>query len=272
MTSDEQQLPEDIDVLDMDEREDEGDVPKGPATLSDKRRAQNQIFEDWIRSEAVHEASRPRRNLEHDDATDEQQSIRSLMAKQESTEIIKNPRDYQLELFERAKKENLIAVLDTGSGKTLIAVMLLRWVLDNELEARATGNAHKVAFFLVPSVNLVFQQFAVLEANLDHNIAQFCGDMRLDAWSKAVWEKHFAENKVIVCTADILLHCLARSFVTVRQINLLIFDEAHHAKKGHSYARIIKDHYLAEEDSRTRPRIFGMTVSFSLTLHSSKKS
>lgn len=37
-----------------------------------------------------------------------------------------DPREYQLELFEKAKKENIIAVLDTGSGKTLIAVMLLK--------------------------------------------------------------------------------------------------------------------------------------------------
>lgn len=32
----------------------------------------------------------------------------------------------QTELFERAKKENVIACLDTGAGKTLIAVMLLQ--------------------------------------------------------------------------------------------------------------------------------------------------
>jgi len=37
-----------------------------------------------------------------------------------------DPREYQIELFEKAKKENIIAVLDTGSGKTLIAVMLLK--------------------------------------------------------------------------------------------------------------------------------------------------
>lgn len=37
-----------------------------------------------------------------------------------------DPREYQMELFEKAKKENIIAVLDTGSGKTLIAVMLIK--------------------------------------------------------------------------------------------------------------------------------------------------
>jgi hypothetical protein len=41
-------------------------------------------------------------------------STRSLISKQESTVIITDPREYQIELFERAKKQNIIAVLDTG--------------------------------------------------------------------------------------------------------------------------------------------------------------
>lgn len=47
-------------------------------------------------------------------ANEENLSIRSLMAKQESNVIITDPREYQLELFEKAKMQNIIAVLDTG--------------------------------------------------------------------------------------------------------------------------------------------------------------
>lgn len=47
-------------------------------------------------------------------ADDDQLSIRNLMSKQESTVIITDPREYQVELFEKAKKQNIIAVLDTG--------------------------------------------------------------------------------------------------------------------------------------------------------------
>ena len=47
-------------------------------------------------------------------ANDEELSIRDLISKQESTVIITDPREYQVELFERAKKQNIIAVLDTG--------------------------------------------------------------------------------------------------------------------------------------------------------------
>ncbi len=212
-------------------------------------------------------------------AADEELSIRSLMSKHESAVIIADPREYQIELFEKAKQQNTIAVLDTGqtsppkknswyisktsvgSGKTLIAVLLLRHIIDQELECRANGGEHRTAFFLVgfmflpyqsltlmifqvDCVTLVFQQFAVLECNLGHKVERFCGEMGCDLWLKSTWQKYFAENMVIVCTAEILLQCLMHSFISIDKINLLIFDEAHHAKKNHAYARSVGRLYL----------------------------
>lgn len=74
-------------------------------------------------------------------------SIHQLLPEREK--IINNPRAYQLELFERAKKENVIAVLDTGSGKTLIACLLLRYMMEEELERRTQGKEKRSSFFLV---------------------------------------------------------------------------------------------------------------------------
>ena len=101
-----------------------------------------------------------------ENADEEKLSIRSLMAKQESNVIISDPREYQIELFEKAKKQNIIAVLDTGersmarttirafndslgSGKTLIAVLLLRYIIDKELEERAKAKKRRISFFLL---------------------------------------------------------------------------------------------------------------------------
>ena len=95
----------------------------------------------------------------------------------------------------------------------------------------------RVTSFQVPSVTLVFQQSAVLERNLDHKVERLCGAMKCQLWTSHIWNKLFAENKVIVCTAEVLQQCLMHSFISVRQINLLIFDEAHHAKKNHAYAQ-----------------------------------
>ncbi|KAL8861765.1 MAG: hypothetical protein Q9178_001966 [Gyalolechia marmorata] len=191
---------------------------------------------------------------------DESLSVRELIRKDQPCKVT-SPREYQLELFERAKQQNTIAVLDTGSGKTLIAVLLLRHILDQELEDRLAGQKHRIAFFLVDSVTLVFQQYEFLKVNLDQRIECFCGEMGTDHWAKETWQKHLGQNMIIVCTAEILHQCLMRSFIRMNQINLLIFDEAHHAKKNHPYARIIKDFYITDDDQTKRPRIFGMTAS-----------
>ncbi|KXT03338.1 hypothetical protein AC578_3962 [Pseudocercospora eumusae] len=234
----------------------------GPINWKEKRRAQKAIFDTWITSSAGQEALKPKDRLGKPKSdVDEEQSVHSLLAQQQrDTQIVKNPREYQIELFERAKQQNTIAVLDTGSGKTLIAVLLLRWIIDQEIENRDKGGPAKISFFLVASVTLVYQQFAVLETNLDHKVARLCGGDNADRWNKSRWLKECYENKAIVCTAEILFQALSFGYLTMKQINLLIFDEAHHTKKNHSYARIIKDFYL-EEEIHDRPRIFGMTAS-----------
>jgi endoribonuclease Dicer len=85
--------------------------------------------------------------------------------------------------------------------------------------------------------------------------------MGASLWRKPTWDAYFAKNMVIVCTAEVLVQCLMHSFMSMAQINLLIFDEAHHAKDNHPYARIMKDYYLHETVVMKRPRIFGMTAS-----------
>ena len=52
---------------------------------------------------------------------------------------------------------------NVGSGKTLIAVLLLKYILDKELEDRAMGKPPRIAFFLVRQA---FQQIS--RNNTDH--------------------------------------------------------------------------------------------------------
>lgn len=75
-------------------------------------------------------------------------SVRSLLSNT-TRQIISDAREYQLELFDKAKQQNTIAVLDTGSGKTLIATLLIRWMLEQELEQRAKGSKPRICVFLV---------------------------------------------------------------------------------------------------------------------------
>ena len=66
-------------------------------------------------------------------------------------------RPYQRELLEKAKKENIIVYLGTGSGKTYIAIMLIK-----EMRAELKN---KKAIFLVNSVPLVDQQAEAIRIN-----------------------------------------------------------------------------------------------------------
>ena len=109
-------------------------------------------------------------------------------------------------------------------------------------------------------VTLVFQQASVLDKNLDQPVDRLCGAMGTDFFAKNTWNDILSKNMVIVCTPDILLHALDHGFTSMSQINLLIFDEAHHAKKNHAYARLIKDFYV-HADEGARPKLFSMTAS-----------
>lgn len=61
-------------------------------------------------------------------------------------------RSYQLEALETALKQNTIVYLETGSGKTLIAIMLLR-----SYAYLLRKPSPYIAVFLVPTVVLVTQ-------------------------------------------------------------------------------------------------------------------
>lgn len=108
-------------------------------------------------------------------------------------------------------------------------------------------------------VVLCLQQYNVLSANLDHPVGKFHGNTITGLKTKEDWDGHIRDNMVIVCTAQILLDLLGSGLISMDQINLLIFDEAHHTKKGHPYARIVRDHYMRVKTDR--PRILGMTAS-----------
>ncbi|TKX27681.1 dicer-like protein [Elsinoe australis] len=249
---------EDADSEDENDVLDTNDVAP---THESKRRRQHALFKTWMLQQAATDIQHGNQDKRSKHPEKEQLSISQIIGEQESEHIIDDPREYQLELFERAKQQNTIAVLDTGTGKTLIAVLLLRHIIEQELEDRLQGKPHRIAFFLVPAVNLVFQQQAVLKNNLNFEIARVYGAMGIDLWTKDRWDSLFSKHKVIVCTPEVLHLCLAHGFIRMDQINLLIFDEAHHAKQQHPYCKIMRDYFDQDLDSSLQPRVFGMTAS-----------
>ncbi len=137
--------------------------------------------------------------------------------------------------------------------------MLLRHVLEQELENRSNGCMRQTAFFVVDKVALCMQQYQVIRANLPFPVIKFYGEMQPMDQVQSSWDEQFDKNMIVVCTAQTLLDCLSHGFISMSKINLLIFDEVHHAKKGHPYAAIMRQYYPRSKD--IKPRVLGLTAS-----------
>uniref|UniRef100_A0A0E0IU73 Uncharacterized protein n=1 Tax=Oryza nivara TaxID=4536 RepID=A0A0E0IU73_ORYNI len=165
------------------------------------------------------------------------------------------PRGYQVEVFEAALRGNTIAVLDTGSGKTMVAVMLAR---EHARRVRAGEAPRRIVVFLAPTVHLVHQQFEVIREYTDLDVMMCSGASRVGEWGADHWKEEVGRNEIVVMTPQILLDALRHAFLTMSAVSLLIFDECHRACGSHPYARIMKEFYFG---SQWRPDVFGMTAS-----------
>lgn len=87
------------------------------------------------------------------------------------------PRAYQMDIFNKAMRDNVIAILDTGAGKTLIAALLIRHLHNIDAFEKLK---RRWSIFLVPKVPLVCQQQKYLAGNLNLRVKAFYGDMSLD--------------------------------------------------------------------------------------------
>ncbi|TYI19298.1 hypothetical protein ES332_A07G155600v1 [Gossypium tomentosum] len=165
-------------------------------------------------------------------------------------------RQYQLDVLEQAKRKNTIAFLETGAGKTLIAVLLMKSISD-DLQKHTRK---MLSVFLVPKVPLVYQQAEVIRERTGFQVGHYCGEMGQDFWDARRWQREFESKQVLVMTAQILLNILRHSIIKMESINLLILDECHHAVKKHPYSLVMSEFYHTTPKEK-RPSVFGMTAS-----------
>ena len=134
------------DDSDTDDDKHAANVPGPLLTNSQRKQAQNTLFEDYVREK---DESQLRERVQRAEISMHSVDDINLPATANGRRIIDRVRDYQSELFARAKAGNIIAVLDTGSGKTLIAALLLRETVSKEMDDRAAGRSPRTSFFLV---------------------------------------------------------------------------------------------------------------------------
>ena len=166
------------------------------------------------------------------------------------------PRLYQKQLLSLAMECNIIAVVDTGAGKTLVAVLLLKHMHSLEDPNRMK----RVSLFLVPTVTLVAQQAEYITRNSNLKTEKLWGG-KVDIYDCVeYWNDAVKTYDVFVMTPEIAREALDHAYISIEQINLIIFDECHHARGNNACALLMEGHYFFVEESK-RPRILGMTAS-----------
>ncbi|KAK1219930.1 Dicer-like protein 2 [Marasmius sp. AFHP31] len=174
-------------------------------------------------------------------------------------------RGYQREMLEESLRRNIIIAMDTGSGKTHVAVLRLK--IEAERESR------KISWFFAPTVSLCEQQHRVISEALPVSVGLITGAKHPDQWKDTnMWQTVLRDYRVVVSTPQVLLDALRHGYIVMgRDLSLLIFDEAHHAVEGDPYNRIMQEFYKAlpprirRPDGTipdfVRPMVMGLTAS-----------
>jgi endoribonuclease Dicer len=92
-------------------------APAVPKRVSERKRTDAAIFEAWLKTKEKSQAFKKQRIevRERVGRVKSKMTTASLVRQSQSRRIVDSPREYQIELFERAKEKNTIIVLDTGN-------------------------------------------------------------------------------------------------------------------------------------------------------------
>ncbi|GAA5897045.1 hypothetical protein JCM6882_007340 [Rhodosporidiobolus microsporus] len=147
------------------------------------------------------------------------------------------PRVFQMQALEQALERNVVVRADTGAGKTLIAVMVLRQM------AALEANEGQLAVFLTPTVSLVHQQAGVLRDQTLLKVKEFVGADGVDFWKRDKWQEQLRQADAIVLTPQIFLDVLSKAYWSMDKVSLIVF---YHPRKA---------------AGQPVPRILGLTAS-----------
>ncbi len=160
----------------------------------------------------------------------------------------KTPRRVQLEALLHTVQKNMIVVIPTGCGKTLIAGLVMACF--------RRKNPRKLAVMVVDRIPLAHQQQQALVQDTGMSVCVMCGETFSESMLTAI---HSGETDALVVTGDLLLTLLYAERLLVSECCVVVFDECHHAVKNHSFAKIL---YLIRDCAvQSQPRLLGLTAS-----------
>lgn len=156
-------------------------------------------------------------------------------------------RDYQKKIAEVAGSTNTLVVLPTGLGKTMIAMMVAAQVLEGRPESKV--------MVLAPTRPLVMQHFRSFKEGIrlpEGLMATLTGTVD-PGERELIWMK----SRVIFATPQTVYNDLRHGRVSLKDVALAVFDEAHRSVKDYTYTKLA----TAYRESADHPLILGLTAS-----------
>ncbi|XP_071090516.1 ATP-dependent RNA helicase DHX58-like isoform X3 [Haliotis cracherodii] len=210
-----------------------------------------------------HDGSAPEFSDEEkqDDEDDEKDSADT--AKDDPLDL--NLRRYQLELAENAVKcRNTIICAPTGSGKTRVALYIVKDHLEKQDEAEADVHVpgRKRVVFLARTVPLVNQQYGTFQRFFGHDyrIFKLSGEDESSMYLHQLLDLY----DIFVMTPQILENQLRDAKIkSLSVFSLIVLDECHHTRKGEPYNKLMI-RYLKQKNKKKSirlPQIVGLTAS-----------
>jgi len=156
-------------------------------------------------------------------------------------------REYQRKIAEVATSTNTLVVLPTGLGKTIIAIIVAAQMLENYPEAKA--------MVLAPTRPLVLQHLRAFGAALklpEGSMAALTGTVD-PGERELLWMK----SRIIFATPQTVYNDVSHGRVSLQDVVLAVFDEAHRSVKDYTYTKLA----TVYRETALRPRIMGLTAS-----------
>lgn len=165
------------------------------------------------------------------------------------------PRAYQVDAASRSADANSLLVLPTGLGKTLIALLHVKAIL----EGLARNGKAGIAVFMAPTKALLVQHRDMFQEHLglaDIGLAIVDGETA-PADRTAFYASVAIGMTVLFMTPQTVLNDLVQGRISRAAIVDVVVDEAHHATAGDPYHLVHKDLV----DHGCSPRLLALTAS-----------
>ncbi|MDD3399185.1 MAG: helicase-related protein [Candidatus Methanomethylophilaceae archaeon] len=134
-------------------------------------------------------------------------------------------RSYQIALANACLNESTLVVLPTGMGKTIVALMVIAEVLQRQ--------GGKV-LLMAPTKPLVDQHRRTLETCLKDSPVSLLDGSVDPVKRSALWDA----ARVIVSTPQCVANDLENGRVSLDEVNLVIYDEAHRGVGSYAYVKV----------------------------------